>query len=191
MKIVLLLIAALLLPGFAANSSLLKETKPTGAEEVFLDFLFGSTCSGVIVGPNQIATAEHCITAGGVLIAVDCQPVVVKGAHVTGYDQVVFDVDVTFPSHAEWSKTLPAVGERVYFWGSPEGIGKLYREGYVAGIIQGMIVLDIEVGHGDSGAGVYDSKGRIIGTVSQFAPHNEHITHTRFAVVVPFGATVE
>jgi hypothetical protein len=30
-----------------------------------------------------------------------------------------------------------------------------------------------------------DSRGQVIGTVSQFAPNYEHVTHTRFAVVVP------
>lgn len=161
-------ILALLLLAFAGCGgcvSVAPEFNPKSAA-VRLEFANG-ICSGTATGPHEVTTATHCLT--GRLVAINGLPANLTGSRKTGRDVTVIAVDRTFTSWAKWRDSAPVQGERIRYWGNPLGIADLYRVGYVSGFYNsGAVLVDVEIGQGDSGAGVYDDRGDLIGVVSGY-----------------------
>lgn len=122
-------------------------------------------CSGTAIGKHKILTATHCMT-GSTLVAVNQRPVKVGARVDDGKDHTILTVDIDFIA---WAKVAPnkiKQGDRIRFWGNPQGIHDQYREGVISGSDQNREFMDVTIGHGDSGAGVFNTAGEVVGVVS-------------------------
>jgi len=134
---------------------------------VHLHFSDGA-CSGTVVGKRSILTAEHCLD-GSDVISVDGVDVKVTQVMKDGKDHVLLLTDHVFAQSADVSDE-PEQGAAVYVLGNPGELESFYRQGYIAGYkdIRGQHVTlyDLNGFYGDSGAGVFDSDGRVVGVIS-------------------------
>ncbi len=156
-----LLLPLLLLAGCASGPShdALRKTA------LRLDFEKG-LCSGTAVGPHRLWTAKHCLDGGGKLVKVNGQPVTQVSVVELSRDRVsVLIRGQTFQHIAEIGPP-PYQGQRVRFWGNPGGSEGVYREGYIARAWTTEVVIVAPVCKGDSGSGIIDSRGRVVGVVS-------------------------
>lgn len=134
-----------------------------------------SLCSATMVDVHAITTARHCFdkwnpTVGQVII-INGQPATVQ-ALVLGEenrDQVAIRLNTTFTQWALVALDRPAIGERVFLLGNPGGNADFFREGYVSKLDGRWNRLDMNVTHGDSGSGVFNSQGRLIGSMQMVA----------------------
>lgn len=133
---------------------------------VRLEFSDG-ICSGTIVGAHTILSASHCFSEGGPLVSVNGKPAKQVALVNDGSDHALLTVDIAFPRWATHGGKLKQRLE-VHYWGNPAGMADLYRRGYVSGFARedGAFLLDIEGYKGDSGAGIFDGHGRLVGVVS-------------------------
>lgn len=155
-----LLLAVLALGGCAVNQE--ARVKPFTA---VIETTFGGYCSATYIGPQMLLTASHCI-------AVDSGPIKINGkdgeiitARHDGQDLAVLVVSIKSPV---WAKVgSPAgQGDRVFFYGHASGFDALLRRGYVIGTHDQRTLVDMTVGKGDSGAGVFNERGEVVGVVS-------------------------
>lgn len=105
--------------------------------------------------------------------------------------EVVYQVDTGLTDHAvlrvattfeHWARVglPPALGEEVYFQGSPRGLAQLLRVGRMAGkghlpksaqedspvLAREFTLYDVQVAPGDSGSGIFNRNGELVGVVS-------------------------
>jgi hypothetical protein len=129
--------------------------------------------SGIAVAPDEVVTNRHVIDAGSIWR-------VRRGtktwrAFVTWVDP---DHDLglleaagldALPVSLRLSPT-PAVGERVYAIGTPEGLELTFSEGIVSGLREyenGYVIqTSAPVSPGSSGGGLFDEQGRLVGITS-------------------------
>lgn len=129
-----------------------------------------SLCSGTAIGPHLILTAQHCY--GQPLVRVNGQPVKVTGVGRDKHDALTLRVSgITF---AHWARlgALPKQGDRIRWWGNPEGNEDVYRQGYVARADRRLIVVDAPICHGDSGSGMFNDKGEVVAVVTAMTNGN-------------------
>lgn len=153
-------------------------------------------CTGTAVGPHTLLTAEHCgVSLPGRLLVGDTLADV-QAITFDGTDHVLVRVSMTFK---RWSirGPEPRPGAAVFLIGHPEGLGNTLRRGYYCGWEERSPangtdpmadLYDIEGGHGDSGAAIFDNDGRIIGVLSGGYVPTEHF---RLIVAFPLGFTPE
>jgi V8-like Glu-specific endopeptidase len=130
-----------------------------------LEFSQGTLCSGTAIAPDVILTAEHCLD--GTLTTVDGFPVRVVGLGKSkARDMATIRVaGVRFESWSRIGRSAKQ-GDRVRWWGNPLGLPDMYREGYVSRVGNGQLIVDATICKGDSGAGVFNDAGRLVGVVS-------------------------
>lgn len=135
-----------------------------------LGFEGGGTCSGTMIAPRILLTASHCFNGIQPLATVNDRPVVVVSIRHDGADHALLVLDQDFPA---WAKVGPAPqqGDEVYFYGNPSNLRDLLRRGVIAGQNEQFIFADITVGHGDSGAGVFNRRGELVAVVSGYGSH--------------------
>ena len=129
-----------------------------------LEFEQGGVCSGTAVGERLVLTASHCWQAGR-LVKINGQPAYALRIKHDGADHALVRVTVEFDRWARMGKE-PVQGDRVRWIGQPAGMPGIYREGYFAGWRDGSMVFDAAAWGGDSGAGIMDRQGRIVGVLS-------------------------
>lgn len=132
-----------------------------------------SACSSTIVDVSSITTSRHCFNEYmpevGQVIMIENQPATIM-AFVLGEekrDQVAIRLNRTFPSWARITNDRPQVGARVFMLGNPGGLPNIFREGYVTNHDGRWNRLDLNVTKGDSGSGIFDSQGRLFGSLEQ------------------------
>lgn len=137
----------------------------------------GGTCSGTAVGPDLLVTAQHC----GTLTHVGESPVTAEVVETGSRDFVLLRVQgVTFDSYAKRGPA-PSQGDRLRWWGNPLGQSDIYREGYVVRATETEIAIAAVICKGDSGAGLHNDRGEVVGVVSAMvAPQ-----HCQFALSLP------
>ncbi len=129
-----------------------------------LEFQLG-ICSGTAIGPHTILTASHCFAGGGKLQLVNNQLVKVVRVVDDKKDHSTVTVDRTFKHWAHYGP-VPYQGMHVRWWGNPEGESDMYREGVVSKATTDDVLIDATICHGDSGAGIFDDAGEIVGVVT-------------------------
>jgi V8-like Glu-specific endopeptidase len=144
-----------------------------------LDFDYG-TCSGTIVAPNVILSAAHCfqeedddlgvVSAPRETMKVDGYKVTILAVVYDDNDHALVKVDTSFRHFAKLAKP-PAVGAHVHYWGNPDRVSNQYREGYVTGYKHDAMLMNVNGFFGDSGAGIFNEAGEVVGVMSFISPH--------------------
>lgn len=126
------------------------------------------TCSGTVVGPHTILTAEHCLTDTHTL-AIDGQPVAMVRVTLDHHDHALVRVNATFSAWVNRGAT-EGQGQAVFVLGNPGDLKDMYRHGFIAGQsrVKGVTVTlyDLNGYYGDSGSGIFNDQGDLIGVVS-------------------------
>lgn len=129
-------------------------------------------CSGTAIGPHAILSATHCF-GGSPSIVIDGKPVVITGSISDGHDHTILFVDRLFDAYASIGRA-PLQGDPVFILGNPGGMPDLYRAGHVAGNAPGVVngatltLYDMQDFPGDSGSGIFDADGQLVGVISSF-----------------------
>lgn len=145
-----------------------------------LGFAGGGHCSGTAVAPQVIITAKHCMLeqrtnaplmsslyAGG-------EAVTISKIIPAKYDQVfVIITGTTFKHIARMNFTPLPQGEEVYMFGYPANLGSMFRRGYYMGLSEYTQIFDMPDWHGDSGSGVFNSRGELVAVISGSRVWNE------------------
>ena len=149
----------------------------------------GGTCSGTAVGSRTILTAAHCID-GDTLTSVDGHKTRALWIAEDGHDHALIGQTVKFPA---WIVKLdtPILAEAVHFVGNPADERELYEHGYVSGLSNDnghvAMLYELPIFFGDSGAGIMNSRGALVGVVSGIhAMSRDGITVT-FGVSYPLA----
>jgi V8-like Glu-specific endopeptidase len=134
-------------------------------------------CSGTVVGPHAILTAQHCFFDSN-LIRLDAEkdPIRIVAALIDGNDHVIYLVDRTFKTWASINERTLVPNEPVHVWAAPGHNSDVYRSGYFVGYSTKK-ELDPELKvqfenfilptyPGDSGAGLFDENGSIVAVTS-------------------------
>lgn len=147
----------------AADSSRVQITSPDGK----------SFCGGTAVGTHTILTASHC------LVDEDLTKIGINGkvANLTilsedGNDHTLLSTSQTL--QAARRGPLPPLGAGVVQVGMPRGVGPLLRLGYYMGSMESPVarlpgrlhLFDFPAAGGDSGSGIFDTKGRLVAVLS-------------------------
>jgi V8-like Glu-specific endopeptidase len=134
-------------------------------------------CSGTVVGPHAILTAQHCF-ADSNTIRLDSEKDTVRivAALIDGNDHVIYLVDRTFKMWASINERTLVSNEPVHIWGAPGHNSDVYRSGYFTGYVTEKDLdpaLKVQFEKfilptfgGDSGSGVFDENGSIVAVTS-------------------------
>lgn len=129
----------------------------------------GTVCGATAVAEDAIETAVHCMALP--LSTINGTPAKVVSSHWISPDRVRVVVSgIKFKVWARFGN--PVTGERLRWYGHPMGIPFVYREGRVAMVYPGGLAVDATICHGDSGSGLFNDAGELVGVVS--AMTNEH-----------------
>jgi len=163
-KLTLLLLAFLLTAGCSGCASVPSHDQ-LQATTLRLEFAGGGICSGTAIAPDVLMSAQHCFR-GGALVRVNGQPVKVAGYGKDKHDLAT--VKVTGVSFTKWARLGKALkqGERIRWWGNPKGVTNVYRQGYVSRADADGVLIDATICHGDSGAGIFNDRGEVVGVVT-------------------------
>jgi hypothetical protein len=159
---------------------------PSSATTARLD-IDGATCSGTIVAPSVILSAAHCFEDADVdpidkffghvvptppptSMLVDGYKVFIESIVFDDADHALVKVIFIFKDHAQLGK-MPEVGAKVHYWGNPAKVNDVYREGYVTSYHHSEMLMDVNGFFGDSGAGIFDESGKVVGVMSYISPH--------------------
>lgn len=178
-RIAALLLLVFLVAGCATHLSAVERAHRT-ALRLTMDT---GSCSGTAIGPHAILSATHCF-AGMQALSVNGAPVVVTGAIDDGHDHTILFVDQTFRYFAAISRA-PAQGDPVFIIGNPAELSDIYRGGHMAGTaVDGdvrVMLYDLQDFPGDSGSGIFDAQGRLVGVVSIFLAFEGRGARIQFA----------
>jgi len=144
-------------------------------------------CSATAIGSQALLTATHCELPSDQLMlqGKGSNPditVTIDKQIRDGSDHTILLISgYKFPSFVPVDLEHKFdFGQDVFFIGNPRGFSELFRKGYVAGSATYTsalgenvpeILIDINVGHGDSGAAIFDSNGAVIGVVAGIEVH--------------------
>lgn len=171
MKVALLLPALLALSACSVQAGPLKEAQRSylSITDVFGDFRCGATK----IDDHTAVTAEHCVDDAFLL-----QGQVPSDIIMDGNEHALVIVDKELPGKAaKLAHRYPTYGEEIFIWGKPMGFGPLWRHGDIAGYVTfpedpslahlgTFTIANLFVAPGDSGSGIYNADGKLVGTVS-------------------------
>lgn len=149
-----------------------------------------SHCSATAVASHALLTAGHCEDNSDTVL-VDGKPAYIMFSINDGHDHAILLLNgITFKKYVAITQRPLVVSEDIFMVGNPKALSHLYRRGTVIGdcpfgtgdddvadasspdvdVPQHKklkeYVLDINGFFGDSGAGIFDSKGNLVGVVS-------------------------
>ena len=178
-------LALLLLPLITACSGCASVQPLDVAQDAYVALRFeGATCSGTAIGPDTFLTAEHCLE--GELLTVNGNMVAVVSILRDGNDHAKVTIaGAKFSTWAKFAKRPMVQGDAVTWIGGPAGETHVLRRGYVAKVTTDGTLVDAQVWKGDSGAGVLNERGEIVGMVSAMTGPSPSFV---MAVLLPFGA---
>lgn len=118
---------------------------------------------------DELVTAQHCLDTGVNLVRVGKAD---PGAYTAIPEQGdVVRLKFDRPMFTRWAKRgTVRQGERIRFWGNPKFQPDVYRVGVVAAVVDGLVAVDATVCAGDSGSGLFNDAGELVGVVSKRGP---------------------
>ena len=129
-------------------------------------------CSGTAVGRYTVLSASHCFDKDTRTILANGRACKVWTIANDGNDHALLTVSCEFKAIARLGKA-PKVGDRIFVWGNPRQFTDILRFGYVAGYQDSAMpglgraqLHDFNGWNGDSGAAIFDKRGRICAVVS-------------------------
>lgn len=125
-------------------------------------------CSATYIGPTTILTARHCIAEDAGVVKIDGERAGYALLADDKHDHVMLRVTAR-RSRWAFQADKPKVGDEVFKRGNPAGLNDILTVGRVAGWDTGRMYVDITCYKGDSGAALFDKRGRIVGVVSAIA----------------------
>lgn len=147
------------------------------------------SCSATAVGPHTLLTAGHCLMASNKVI-IDGNPAAVKNLVFDNADHMLIVTDATFAAYLHIDQdalSVPPSGQ-VHIWGNPGRSRDVYRIGAFLKYDDlddiKVAVFQLPIFAGDSGAGVINEAGVIIGVVSLGDKNAE-------TAVLPFAFTAD
>jgi len=126
-------------------------------------------CGSTAIGSRTVMTAEHCVSTD---MLVEGQ--VPERIELDGAEHAL----VVLPKPhghkpAKLAHRVPFIGDVLWMVGRPADMGLIYRTGYYQGTIaKGSLpgepwrIVSFLVAGGDSGSGIYNADGKLVGTVS-------------------------
>lgn len=195
----------------AAAYGLSSPAKADPGDAAVLLRLVNGYCSGTILAPpkhpdvsHTILTDTHCFTGSGTLVGVGDRAATALRVIHDGNDHALVTTDVALTGGAPVDYLSPIrQTAKIRYWGNPWGHVDVYREGYIMGACEigkdclkvpkldysGLaFMLSTPSAGGDSGAGVFDEAGHLIGTVTAIQPAAPTIEVT---LMFPFAFTAE
>ena len=131
-----------------------------------------TVCSATAIATKMILSASHCFTHSTTTIRVNDTFVTIKRLIRDDNDHVILVLDgIEFEHVATLNKPLTQ-GENIHYWGNPDGLDMQYRKGYVSGRMNDYTTYDVTGYHGDSGAGIFNDRGELIGVISVIYQHD-------------------
>lgn len=132
-----------------------------------------SGCGGTAIGLHVFVTATHCMAKAGDkknVVSINLNAVQVLDRVDDGQDNTMIKLDADFREWATISKRKPTWGDEVFIFGNPGTLVNIYRHGDVVGFASpGYTLVELNTGHGDSGSGIFNNYGEVIGVVSEVA----------------------
>lgn len=137
-------------------------------------------CSGTAIAPHALLTAGHCLDNSNTIV-IDDEPAGIGVVINDGFDHVIIAVQgVEFKKYAHVTQRDLLVSEDVFMIGNPAYLRHQYRRGVVSGTFDFdeptkpvtprtkmlLYAIDLNGFFGDSGAGIFDSKGDLVSTMS-------------------------
>jgi hypothetical protein len=158
----------------APHNTVIATAHATTHKIEFRPVLGGGHCSATAVGPQALLTASHCEAPSNTIL-IDGTTHHVMAFFRDDFDHTLFMVDETFPAWAKVSNDAMQPGDDIFIFGNPSDFDDLYRKGtvgsYPTRVFKTMpmaaeFLLDINGFPGDSGAGIFNTKGELVGVVS-------------------------
>jgi len=121
-------------------------------------------------------SSPHSTASKTTLKLVNNKPVKVTGIGRDKHDALTLRLSgITFKTWARMGH-MPHQGDRIRWWGNPR-IGNMiardvYREGHVAALEDGLIIYDASICFGDSGSGIFNDRGEVVGVISAMTDFN-------------------
>lgn len=174
MRTAALLLVLVLVAGLAWAQSVSFSDQKATTHSILLrsekDHRQGAVCSATAVSPDTFRTARHCVDRYA-LVAIDGHPAEVYGTRMLKGDAA--EVVLTRELFTHWARLgqSPRQGDHLHWWGNPMPVQghvlllDMYREGVVAGASEYGVVIDATVCHGDSGSGLFNDAGELVGIV--------------------------
>lgn len=139
--------------------------------------LDGSKCSATAIGPHALLTASHCEQATSkITIDDNDEPSKILNVIRDEQDHTIYIVGDTFKEYAVISVVPPVVGDDVFMFGNPGKKTNIFRKGYVVytrgvsvslfSVTPAFVAYDLNGFEGDSGAGIFNDSGELVGVVS-------------------------
>lgn len=125
----------------------------------------GGKCSGTAVGKDLVLSAAHCF-GESTLLEINGSKAEVLEVITDGRDSALVRVSIEFERWAKVNPALPVRGDPLSWLGNPGELEFAYRQGYVVIASPEYIYIDAPGFNGDSGAGLMNDKGEIIGVIS-------------------------
>jgi hypothetical protein len=122
-------------------------------------------CSATAVGPHTLLTASHCLIPSHE-IQIDDATAKVISIDFDDNDHLLIQVDHSFNAYTPIVIREFVPNEVVHMWGNPGDSKDVYRVGTFQKVHDSFNELLMPVLPGDSGSGVFDSNGNLIGVVS-------------------------
>lgn len=175
------LLPLLLLLGGCGGCASIPSHSELRSMTVRLKFADGSICSGTAIAADTLVTASHC---GASLATVNERRVKVTGVGRDKRDMMTLRVSgVRFAHWARWGKPVTQ-GARVRWFGTPNGVA-MYREGYVTLANTDIVLIDAPAFGGDSGAGIWDERGELVGVLTGGLLWDRQGHHMQLVVMYP------
>lgn len=179
------LVAVLTVIGCATPGAAALRVHSTAVRLVMDDGL----CSGTVIGPGAILSATHCFV-GAHALSINGSPVAVLDSISDGNDHTIVFVSKHFSDFA-MPGSAPVQTEEVFIYGNPGGLSDIYRVGHVAGVtVQRNIALtlyDLNGYFGDSGSGIFDASGKLVGVISLVVSMEQDGTQAKFMASLPLA----
>lgn len=179
------------------NADAARDRSPLGrahAATVRLDFVNG-VCSGTVIGSHAVLTATHCFRAGSGTPTVNGGAVTITKREDDGNDHTIIWVDRKLGTPVKLARVPVASGDRVRIWGNPAGLRDVLRTGQMIGVDrerdQPLDMYDLNVFLGDSGSGIFNDAGEVVGVLSGLLNLTEQGAYAKIAVALPLNFAPE